>query len=67
MPHIETMTCRIGTPGMEPHALKARYGKNIVFWGSGMDSQQRAQYPGGVPPENMAAMYEAAYEAGFYA
>jgi uroporphyrinogen decarboxylase len=30
---------QIGTKGMDPRALKARYGKDLVFWGGGIDSQ----------------------------
>jgi uroporphyrinogen decarboxylase len=30
---------QIGTKGMDPRALKGRYGKNLVFWGGGIDSQ----------------------------
>jgi uroporphyrinogen decarboxylase len=77
--------------------LKAAYGKDLVFWGGGIDSQRVLPFvspqkireevrknlevfkPGGgyvfnnvhniqpgVPPENIVAMYEAAYESGFY-
>ena len=30
---------QIGTKGMDPRVLKERYGKNLVFWGGGIDSQ----------------------------
>ncbi len=30
---------QISTKGMDPRALKDRYGKNLVFWGGGIDSQ----------------------------
>jgi len=76
---------------------KDKYGKNIVFWGGGIDSQHVLPFASpesvreevkknveilkagggyvfnnvhniqaGVPPENIVAMYEAAYEFGFY-
>lgn len=88
---------QISANGMDPKELKARFGKNIVFWGGGIDSQHVLPFatpgqiieevkrmveifkPGGgyvfnnvhniqagVPPENIVAMYEAAYEFGFY-
>jgi len=88
---------QISTRGMEPKALKDKYGKNIVFWGGGIDSQHVLPFASpesvreevkknveilkagggyvfnnvhniqaGVPPENIVAMYEAAYEFGFY-
>ncbi len=83
---------------MDPVELKRRFGREIVFWGGGVDSQHilpsgtpeqvaanvrehvAALMPGGgyvfnnihniqgdVPPENIVAMYDAAYECGFYA
>ena len=82
---------------MEPGQLKKKYGKNLVFWGGGIDSQHILPFaspreiresvkhnldllkPGGgyifnnvhniqpgVPPENIVALYDAAYEFGFY-
>jgi uroporphyrinogen decarboxylase len=88
---------QISTPGMDPRCLKEKWGKEIVFWGGGIDSQHVLPFatpeqvrqqvrenvemfkPGGgyvfnnvhniqagVPPENIVAMYEAAYEFGFY-
>jgi uroporphyrinogen decarboxylase len=82
---------------MDPLKLKEKFGRDIVFWGGGIDSQRilpfaspeviRAEVkknieifkPGGgyvfnnvhniqpgVPAENIVAMYEAAYEFGFY-
>jgi uroporphyrinogen decarboxylase len=30
---------QIGTKGMDPQALKQTYGKSLVFWGGGIDSQ----------------------------
>jgi len=88
---------QINTRGMDPKFLKAAYGKDLVFWGGGIDSQHVLPFvspekireevrknlevfkPGGgyvfnnvhniqpgVPPENIVAMYEAAYEFGFY-
>lgn len=88
---------QIGTPGMDPAELKARFGDRLTFWGGAIDAQHvlptatpevvrehvrrnlRAFMPGGgyvfnnvhniqagVPPENVVAMYDAAYEFGFY-
>jgi uroporphyrinogen decarboxylase len=88
---------QIGTRGMDPQKLKDKWGRDIVFWGGGIDSQHILPFatpdevrqhvrenvevfkPGGgyvfnnvhniqagVPPENIVAMYEAAYEFGFY-
>jgi len=88
---------QINTRGMDPKFLKAAYGKDLVFWGGGIDSQRVLPFvspekireevrknlevlkPGGgyvfnnvhniqpgVPAENIVAMYEAAYEFGFY-
>ena len=88
---------QISARGMDPRMLKEKFGKNIVFWGGGIDSQHVLPFasqekireevknnleifkPGGgyvfnnvhniqtgVPAENIVAMYEAAYEYGFY-
>jgi uroporphyrinogen decarboxylase len=88
---------QISAKGMSPIKLKEKFGRDIVFWGGGIDSQRilpfaspeviRAEVkknieifkPGGgyvfnnvhniqpgVPAENIVAMYEAAYEFGFY-
>ncbi len=88
---------QITAHGMDPKILKERFGKDLVFWGGGIDSQHvlpfatpeevkrnvksnmEAFKPGGgyifnnvhniqagVPPENILAMYEAAYKYGFY-
>lgn len=88
---------QINTTGMDPKQLKALYGKDLVFWGGGIDSQRILPFaspqqirnevkknldifkPGGgyvfnnvhniqpgVPPENIIALYEAAYEFGSY-
>ena len=82
---------------MDPEALKKRFGKELVFWGGGIDSQHVLPFvnpeevkanvktnveafkggggyifnnvhniQAGVPPENILAMYEAAYEYGTY-
>ncbi len=82
--------------GMDPALLKQRYGRDIVFWGGGCDTQHvlpsatpeqvREQVrrnmetfkPGGgyvfnsihniqadVPPENIVALFDAAYEYGW--
>ena len=88
---------QISAANMNPEYLKNTFGKNIVFWGGGIDSQHvlpfakpdeirehvrknlEAFKPGGgyvfnnvhniqagVPAENIVAMYDAAYEFGFY-
>ncbi|MFB3902378.1 MAG: uroporphyrinogen decarboxylase family protein [Acidobacteriota bacterium] len=88
---------QLSASGMDPKFLKDQFGKNISFWGGGIDSQHilpfaspervreevrrniEAFKPGGgcvfnnvhniqagVPPENILAMYDAAYEYGFY-
>ncbi len=88
---------QISAAQMDPAKLKAQFGKRIVFWGGGCDSQhvlpvakpkEVAQHvkrnvelfkqgggyvfnnvhniQAGVPPENIVAMFDAAYEAGFY-
>ncbi len=88
---------QISAEGMDPEALKARFGKELVFWGGAIDSQHvlpsaspekiredvrkhlEIWKPGGgyvfnnvhniqagVPAENIVALYDAAYEFGFY-
>lgn len=88
---------QISAVGMDANALKKRFGKDMVFWGGGCDSQHVLPFaspeevkedvrknveifkPGGgyifnnvhniqadVPAENIVAMYDAAYEYGFY-
>ena len=88
---------QITAHGMDPKFLKERFGKELVFWGGGIDSQHvlpfatpeevktnvksnlEAFKPGGgyifnnvhniqadVPPKNIMAMYEAAFEYGTY-
>jgi uroporphyrinogen decarboxylase len=88
---------QVSARNMDPAELKARYGKQIAFWGGGVDAQHvlprgtpqqvaenvrrnmQAFMPGGgyvfnnvhniqgeVPPENILAMYDTAYECGFY-
>jgi uroporphyrinogen decarboxylase len=88
---------QITAVGMDPKYLKETYGKKLVLWGGGIDSQHVLPFarpgkvkedvrknleifkPGGgyifnnvhniqagVPPENIVAMYEAAYNYGFY-
>ena len=88
---------QITAQGMDPEYLKEKFGRELVFWGGGIDSQHilpfvspeevksnvkanmEAFKPGGgyvfnnvhniqagVPPENIVAMYEAAYEYGAY-
>ncbi|OGD24397.1 MAG: hypothetical protein A2Y69_15085 [Candidatus Aminicenantes bacterium RBG_13_59_9] len=82
---------------MDPFELKNRFGRELVFWGGGCDSQRilprsspsevreevrrnlAAFKPGGgyvfsgihniqgeVPPENIEALFDAAFEYGFY-
>jgi len=82
---------------MEPALLKKKYGKNIVFWGGGIDSQHTLPFSdpdkikeevkrnieifkpnggyifnnihniqGDIPPQNIVAMYDAAWEYGIY-
>jgi len=82
---------------MDPFYLKSRFGRDLVFWGGGCDSQHvlpggspaevaanvrrnlEAFKPGGgyvfnsvhnvqgdVPPENIVALFDTAYECGFY-
>ncbi len=88
---------QISAEGMAPATLKARFGRDLVFWGGAIDSQHVLPFatpekvredvrqhldiwkPGGgyvfnnvhniqagVPPENVLAMYDAAYEFGYY-
>jgi uroporphyrinogen decarboxylase len=88
---------QIGLKNMEPNALKNRFGRNLVFWGGGIDAQHVLPFatpetvrdevrknlkvfmPGGgyvfnsvhniqkgVPPENIVALFDAAYEFGSY-
>lgn len=88
---------QISARNMVPAELKARFGREIVFWGGGVDAQHilprgtpeevaanvrqnlEAFMPGGgyvfnnvhniqgeVPPENIVALFDTAYECGFY-
>ena len=88
---------QIGLPYMEPERLKTEFGKQLVFWGGGIDAQHVLPFakPGeiknhvktnleifkpnggyvfnnvhniqaGIPPENIVALFDAAYEFGFY-
>ena len=88
---------QIGLKNMDPNALKSRFGRDLVFWGGGIDAQHvlpfarpeavreevrknlKAFKPGGgyvfnnvhniqkgVPPENIVALFDAAYELGAY-
>ena len=88
---------QISAAGMEPAALKARFGDRLTFWGGAIDAQHVLPFaapeeirrevrrnlevwkPGGgyvfnnvhniqagVPAENIVALYDAAYEFGFY-
>ena len=88
---------QIGASGMDPVALKERFGGQLTFWGGAIDAQHvlptaspetirehvrrnlevwkpQGGYvfnnvhniQAGVPPENVVALYDAAYEFGFY-
>ncbi|MGQ9673929.1 MAG: uroporphyrinogen decarboxylase family protein [Candidatus Aminicenantales bacterium] len=88
---------QIGLKNMNPYALKEKFGRDLVFWGGGIDAQHVLPFappetvreevrknlaafkPGGgyvfanvhniqkgVPPENMVALFDAAYELGVY-
>ena len=88
---------QVSAAGMDAQELKKRFGKDVVFWGGGCDSQHilpfataqevkadAKQYieifkpgggyvfnnvhniQGGVPPENIIALFEAANDYGFY-
>jgi len=88
---------QISAAHMVPADLKARFGKQLAFWGGAIDAQHvlpaaapeavrehvrrnlEAWKPGGgyvfnnvhniqagVPPENVVALFDAAYEYGFY-
>ncbi len=88
---------QISAANMEPQNLKCAFGKDIVLWGGGIDSQHVLPFAkpdeirehvrrnleifktgggyvfnsvhniqAGVPAENIIAMYDAAYEFGFY-
>ncbi|MCF7954666.1 MAG: hypothetical protein K9M75_02580 [Phycisphaerae bacterium] len=83
--------------GMDPQELKDEFGKKMVFWGAGCDSQHTLPFAspkdvkaeaaeamrifkpgggyvfnnihniqGGVPPENVVALFEGAYENSWY-
>jgi len=88
---------QISAKDMNPAALKAKFGEQMVFWGGAIDAQHvlpsaqpetiredvrrniEVWKPGGgyvfnnvhniqagVPPENIEALFDAAYEFGFY-
>lgn len=88
---------QITAQGMDPQFLKEKFGRELVFWGGGIDSQHVLPFvspqevkasvkanmetfkagggyvfnnvhniQAGVPPENILAMYEAAFEYGAY-
>ena len=88
---------QVSARAMDPAELKRRFGRRLVFWGGGIDTQHvlpsgtpgavaeevrrnlRAFMPGGgyifnnvhniqgdVPPENIVALFDTAYEYGFY-
>lgn len=86
---------QVSARNMDPAELKRRWGKDIVFWGGGCDTQKTLPYGtpdevrqqvrerveifkqgggyvfnqihnilSGVPPENIEAMFDTAYEQG---
>lgn len=88
---------QLSARNMDPLDLKQRFGKQLSFWGGGVDAQHilpqgtpgqvaenvrqnlKALMPGGgyifnnchniqgeVPPENILALFDTAYECGFY-
>jgi uroporphyrinogen decarboxylase len=88
---------QISAEGMDPAVLKREFGKDLIFWGGGIDTQNvlprgtpaevrehvrknvaTFKVGGGfvfnsvhniqadVPAENIAALFDAAYEFGFY-
>lgn len=88
---------QIGLPNMDPEKLKREFGRDIVFWGGGIDAQHVLPFKGpdavrenvrrnmsvfkpgggyvfnnvhniqaGIKPENVIALFDAAYEYGFY-
>jgi uroporphyrinogen decarboxylase len=88
---------QIGLPNMEPEKLKEEFGRQLAFWGGGIDAQHILPFAkpdeirehvrtnleifksgggyifnnvhniqAGVPPENIVALFDAAYEFGFY-
>jgi uroporphyrinogen decarboxylase len=88
---------QVSARGMDPAELKRRYGRQLAFWGGGVDTQHvlpsatpeqvaqdvrrnlTALMPGGgyvfnnvhniqgeVPAENIVALFDTAYEYGFY-
>jgi uroporphyrinogen decarboxylase len=88
---------QVSARNMDPLELKSRFGRQIAFWGGGVDAQHilprgtpqevaanvrrnlQALMPGGgyvfnnvhniqgeVPAENIVALFDTAYECGFY-
>jgi uroporphyrinogen decarboxylase len=88
---------QVSARNMDPTLLKQKFGRQIAFWGGGVDTQHilprgtpeqvaenvranlKALMPGGgyvfnnvhniqgeVPPENVVALFDTAYEYGFY-
>jgi len=88
---------QVSARNMDPVELKRRFGRQMAFWGGGVDAQHilprgtpkevaenvrrnvKAFMPGGgyvfnnvhniqgeVPPENIVALFDTAYECGFY-
>ena len=88
---------QVSARNMDPAQLKQRFGRQLAFWGGGVDAQHvlprgtpaevaanvrqnlKALMPGGgyvfnnvhniqgeVPPQNVVALFDTAYECGFY-
>jgi len=67
---------QISAANMDPARLKERFGGALVFWGGqnldilkpggGYVFNSVHNIQAGVPPENIVAMFDAAYEHGFY-
>lgn len=51
---------QISAKGMDLLFLKKEFGKDITFWGGGVDTQRIL--PFGTPVENIAAMFETLHE-----
>lgn len=58
---------QISAKGMEPRALKQHYGKDIVFWGGGADTQTvLGMKPGSAVAENVAYLMNCFKPGGGY-
>ena len=54
---------QISARGMDLHELKQEFGRDLVFWGGGVDTQG---VQANVPQENIMAMWEAWRDHGLY-